>query len=70
MTPMAYRLMTLYCAKCRAATPHEYDTENERARCTECADKQLRLKAATRREPTETERHIAALDGYGNRGPK
>jgi transcription elongation factor Elf1 len=73
---MTYRLRTFYCERCRAATPHETSidpkTERERARCTVCADKQLRLRAEVRAEAafSDTARHIAALDGAGNRGEK
>jgi hypothetical protein len=67
---MTYRLMTFYCARCRTATPHEYDTERERARCALCADKQFRLRATARKEALydDTHRHIAALGGMGNQG--
>jgi DNA-directed RNA polymerase subunit RPC12/RpoP len=68
---MTYRLLTFYCARCKTGTPHEYDTEQEKARCTICADKKIRAGRQSRMDHEHTiNRHIAALDGMGNRGPK
>jgi DNA-directed RNA polymerase subunit RPC12/RpoP len=68
---MTYRLTTFYCSRCKTATPHEHDTEHEKARCTICADKQIRAGRQSRMQYEKTTtRHIAALDGMGNRGPK
>lgn len=61
---MTYQLSTFYCSKCRAATPHEFDEENWRARCTVCADKQIPHAAQRRAKlANEIERHMQALDG-------
>jgi hypothetical protein len=68
---MSYQLVTRYCARCKTGTPHEYDDETEKGRCVLCADKSIRKQPELRFENfTDTVRHIAALDGAGNRGPE
>jgi hypothetical protein len=64
---MTYQLHTFYCRKCREATPHEMSEDGQRASCITCQQSQRQL-AFDRAQYSETNRHIAALDGMGNRG--
>jgi hypothetical protein len=56
-----------YCKRCRAGTPHEMSEDGQRARCIMCTEKQRTLQL-DREQFSDTNRHIAALDGMGNRG--
>lgn len=68
---MTYRLTTFYCQRCRTATPHEHDEENQRARCAICAEKKIRADQQARlKYSNDLESHIAALDGFANRGER
>jgi hypothetical protein len=65
---MTFNLHTFWCNSCKAATPHELSEDGQRARCITCLNKH-----GAQREihlQSETQQHIAALDGAGNRGEK
>jgi hypothetical protein len=65
---MTYDIHEFYCRNCKAPTPHEVSEDGQRARCITCLNKDRtphELKYAD-----DTARHIAALDGFGNRGEK
>ncbi len=64
---MSYSTHTFYCRRCKQPTPHEMSEDGQRARCILCANSQHQL-ALDRAQYSETNRHIAALDGMGNRG--
>jgi hypothetical protein len=56
-----------YCKKCREVRPHELTEDGQRARCLICINSQRQL-ALDRAQYSDTNKHIAALDGMGNRG--
>jgi hypothetical protein len=66
---MTYQIHQFYCNRCRQATPHETSEDEQKARCITCAEKQGRIEFE-KQKFSDTNRHIAALDGMGNRGPR
>jgi ribosomal protein L44E len=62
-----FRTYEFYCKKCREVRPHELSEDGQRARCITCSQSQRQL-AFDRAKYSDTNRHIAALDGMGNRG--
>jgi hypothetical protein len=66
---MTYAIFHFLCVRCRVVTPHEMNETGQKARCLICLDKQARLDF-DKKKPSELERHLAALDGMGNRGPR
>jgi hypothetical protein len=63
---MTFNLHTFYCHACAEVTPHEMNEDGQKARCITCLNK--RSAQSDLKFQHETERHIAALDGHGNRG--
>ncbi len=62
---MTYQLTTFYCKRCKTGTPHELDG-NGKAHCVPCGVTNDRHQEQRELEiQRETERHIAALDGFG-----
>src|SRR4029077_8973254 len=66
---VTYQTSTFYCKRCKQPTAHELSKDGDRARCIICTEKQRRIEFEEQHF-SDTNRHLAALDGTGNRGPE
>jgi hypothetical protein len=66
---VTFQLHTYYCTRCRTATPHELSEDGQSARCVTCTATQRALQIE-QQQFSPTNRHLAALDGMGNRGER
>jgi len=66
---VSYQIHDFYCKRCREVRPHEMSEDGQKARCIVCQQSQKQL-ALDRAQFSDLNRHLAALDGMGNRGPE
>lgn len=66
---MTFRIVSFWCGRCKAATPHEHD-DTGKSYCVVCRERKTPRREPFRfvNDPGNTRAFISALDGMGNRG--